>query len=107
MNRPRNEGAIRRCIPHAIAIALAFMCGAASAALTLDDLMKMLAQRGPESARFVEKKYLAVLDNKPVESSGELRYLPPNRIEKRTLKPKPDSLVVDNDQATVERNGQK
>ena len=67
------------------------------------DLMRMLAQRGPESARFVEKKYLAVLDNKPVESSGELRYVPPNRIEKRTLKPKPDSLVVDGDKAIVER----
>ena len=79
----------------------------AATTLTLDDLMRTLAQRGPESARFVEKKYLAVLDNKPVESSGELRYTPPNRIEKKTLKPKPDSLIVDGDQAIVERNGQR
>ena len=79
----------------------------AATTLTLDDLMRKLAQRGPENARFVEKKYLAVLDNKPVESSGELRYAPPNRIEKKTLKPKPDSLIVDGDQAIVERNGQR
>ena len=79
----------------------------AATTLTLDELMRKLAQRGPENARFVEKKYLAVLDNKPVESSGELRYAPPNRIEKKTLKPKPDSLIVDGDQAIVERNGQR
>ena len=79
----------------------------AASSLTLDDLMRTLAQRGPEAARFVEKKYLAVLDNKPVESSGELRYAPPNRIEKKTLKPKPESLIVEGDQAIVERNGQR
>ena len=79
----------------------------AATTMTLDDLMRTLAERGPESARFVEKKYLAVLDNKPVESSGELRYLPPGRIEKKTLKPKAESLIVDGDQAVVERNGRR
>ena len=76
-------------------------------AFTLEELMRTLAQRGPENARFVEKKYLAVLDNKPIESSGELRYVPPNRIEKKTVKPKPESLVVDGEQAVVERGGQR
>ena len=90
----------------ATAGALSFPTHAAST-LTLDDLMHTLAQRGPENARFVEKKYLAVLDNKPIESSGELRYAPPNRIEKKTLKPKPESLIVEGDQAIVERNGQR
>ena len=90
----------------ATAGALSFPTLAAST-LTLDDLMRTLAQRGPENARFVEKKYLAVLDNKPIESSGELRYAPPNRIEKKTLKPKPESLIVEGDQAIVERNGQR
>ena len=90
----------------ATAGALSFPTHAAST-LTLDDLMRTLAQRGPENARFVEKKYLAVLDNKPIESSGELRYAPPNRIEKKTLKPKPESLIVEGDQAIVERNGQR
>jgi hypothetical protein len=47
-----------------------------------------------------------VLD-KPVESSGELRFLPPNRLEKRTLKPKPEMLVLDGDQLQVERRGKK
>ena len=89
-----------------VASTLSFSTSAAPT-LNLDDLMRTLAQRGPESARFVEKKYLAVLDNKPIESSGELRYAPPNRIEKKTLKPKPESLIVDGDQAVVERNGQR
>ena len=88
----------------AFALSLSFP---AQSAFTLEELMQTLAQRGPESATFVEKRYLAILDNKPVESSGELRYVPPNRIERRTLKPRPESLVVDGDHATVERNGQR
>ena len=72
----------------------------------LAQLMQTLSQRGPESARFTEKKFIAILDQ-PVESSGELRYVPPDRLEKRTLKPRPESLVLAGDQLTVERAGQK
>ena len=80
---------------------------ARAAPFTVEQLMQTLAQRGPESARFVEKRYLAILDNKPVESSGELRYVPPDRMEKRTLKPKPETLVLAGNQIVVERGAQK
>ncbi|MEP6701700.1 MAG: LolA-related protein [Betaproteobacteria bacterium] len=70
---------------------------------TVAELMQGLAKRGPESARFAEKKYLAILD-KPIESSGELRFVPPNRLEKRTKLPKPESLVLDRDVLTLERD---
>ena len=69
-------------------------------------LMQSLAQRGAERARFVEKKYIAILDQ-PLESSGELRYVPPNRMEKRTLKPKPESLVLDGDRIEIARSDKK
>ena len=97
---------IARSVAAATSIAFALAAAPASA-FTVDDLMKTLAQRGAESARFVEKKYFAVLDNKPVESSGELRYVPPSRIEKRTTKPRPEALIVDGDIAIVERGKQK
>lgn len=68
-------------------------------------LMQLLAGRGSERARFTEKKIIALLD-KPIESSGELRYIPPDRLEKRTAKPRPELLVLERGVLTVERGGQ-
>ena len=68
----------------------------------MQDLAK---QRGGKVA-FSEKKYIALLD-RPVESSGVLVYQPPARLEKRTLKPNVESLVLDRDVLVVERGKQK
>ena len=68
-------------------------------------LMQSLAQQQGGRVTFVERKYIAILD-RPVESSGELVYLPPARLEKRTLMPKPESLVLDGDVLVVERGRQ-
>lgn len=79
------------------------LCSApALAAWDIGQLMQGLAQNKSGRASFVEKKYIAVLDA-PVESSGELLYTAPDRLEKRTLKPKPESLVIDGGTLTVER----
>jgi outer membrane lipoprotein-sorting protein len=64
--------------------------------------MTQLAAKPSERATFVEKKTIALLD-KPVESSGELRYKAPNLLEKRTLKPKAEMLRIDGDTLTFER----
>lgn len=72
----------------------------------IDQLMRGLAQTQSDRARFVEKKYIAILD-KPVESSGELVYTAPDRLEKRTLKPKPESMIVEAGTLTIERGRQK
>lgn len=86
---------------------LAIPSGAALAAdFDLGQLMQTLAQNRGNRAVFVEKKYLAVLD-KPVESSGELLYVAPGRLEKRTLKPRPESVVLDGGILTVERGKQR
>jgi outer membrane lipoprotein-sorting protein len=42
-----------------------------------------------------------------VESSGELVFTPPDRLEKHTLKPRPERVVVDRERVTLERNGRK
>jgi hypothetical protein len=60
----------------------------------LERLMGALAQRKHGHVTFIERKYIALLD-RPVESSGELLYDAPDRLEKRTLKPKPESLVLE------------
>lgn len=81
---------------------LSLCCTPALAAWDINQLMQGLAQNKSGRASFVEKKYIAVLDA-PVESSGELLYTAPDRLEKRTLKPKPESLVIDGGTLTVER----
>jgi outer membrane lipoprotein-sorting protein len=81
--------------------------GVRAADWSVADLMQALGQQKSGKASFVEKKYLAVLDQ-PLESSGELSFTAPDRLEKRTIKPKPESVVLEGDQLTLERsNGRK
>jgi outer membrane lipoprotein-sorting protein len=72
----------------------------------IDQLMRGLAQTRSGHASFVEKKSIAILD-KPVESSGELFYTAPDRLEKRTLKPRPESMVLEQGTLTIEQKGKK
>lgn len=88
------------------ACALGLSLSAEAASFTLARLMDALARNTHGAATFTEKKYLAMLDE-PVESSGELLFVPPARLEKRTLKPKTETLVLDGDVLTVERRNRK
>ena len=60
----------------------------------LDGLMQRLAQRTHGHVTFVEKKYLSTLA-RPLQSSGELFYDAPDRLEKRSLVPRRESLVLE------------
>jgi hypothetical protein len=85
-----------------VALALAAVCAAAQAApFSVPQLMAMLARNTQGTASFVETRHLAVLDA-PLESSGELVFVAPAHLEKRTLKPKPETLVLDNGTLIVE-----
>jgi len=86
------------------AAALALVCGQAAdaAPLSISQLMASLAQHPQGAATFTEKKFIAILDE-PVVSSGELLFIAPARLEKRTLKPKPESMVLDGDILTLQR----
>ncbi len=78
-----------------------------AASWNVAELMQMLGQQKSGKATFVEKKYIAMLEQ-PLESSGELSFTAPDRLEKRTVKPKPESLVLEGDKLLVERsNGRK
>lgn len=90
----------------ALAGGLAFASAAMAADWTIALLMDLLARNAPGLATFRETKFIALLDQ-PVESSGELRFTPPHRLEKRTLSPGVESLVVDRDSLTMERLGKR
>jgi outer membrane lipoprotein-sorting protein len=84
-------------------LVLASLAGSAHAAFNLDQLMSELAQHKGGRAKFVEKRTLAVLD-RPLIATGEMTYTPPDRLEKRTLTPKPETLLLDKDQVSIERD---
>ena len=67
-------------------------------------LMDALRDHRPERAQFSETRHLALLE-RPLESSGELSFTPPDRLEKRTTSPGTERLVVDRDTLSVERAG--
>jgi len=68
----------------------------------LDEIMHSLAQRRHGEVSFVEQQFLSLL-KRPVESYGELIYDAPNRLEKRTIEPRAETLVVDGETVTVQR----
>lgn len=90
-----------------VALALLLVSAISHAAeWDIDQLMRGLAQIRSEHSSFVEKKFIAMLD-RPVESSGELFYSAPGHLEKRTIKPKPESMILDHGTLVIERGRQK
>ena len=71
------------------------------AAWDLQRLMRELAQVKTANARFLERRHLGIL-TAPLESSGTLVYVAPDRLEKHTLRPRPESLVLERNELTVE-----
>jgi outer membrane lipoprotein carrier protein LolA len=69
-------------------------------------LMRAFAKTTSAEARFTERRTMSIL-NKPLESSGVLRYTAPDRLEKHTLQPADEVLLVERDQITLERAGRK
>ena len=82
-------------------IFLGFSLYLPAAQLRVDELMGALANNTHGAATFTEMKYLSILDE-PVESSGELLFVPPDRLEKHTLKPRIEALVLKGEVLTVE-----
>ena len=88
------------------ALFLAVLALPASAAFDVGQLMDDLARHKGGKAKFVEKKYISLLD-KPVVSTGEMTYTAPDQLEKRTLTPKVETLRLDKDLLSIEREKQK
>ena len=78
--------------------------GKTASAWTIDELMHDLAQVKKSRATFVERKYLSILKT-PLEYSGTLSFDAPGHLEKHTLLPKPESLVLDQNTLVVQNGG--
>jgi len=86
-----------------ILILLAAAC--LGAADDLDAVMGVLAMRRQAHVEFIEQQFIARV-GRPVESSGDMRFEAPDRLEKRTLLPRAQTLLLDGGVLTVERAGQ-
>lgn len=89
-------------------LVLALVCSASAQASDIDmpGLMRLFAANKHIKAEFVERKFLQILDT-PVESSGELVFRAPSRLEKRTRLPKAETLVIDGNSVSIERGSLK
>lgn len=85
-----------------LALLLAAVRVPASASLTLDDLLHSLAARRHGHVAFTEVQHRGLL-TRPLKSSGELLFDAPDRLEKRILAPKPETLVLEHGVLTVTR----
>ena len=76
-------------------LALAAWLPAAGAwAFEVKDLMGLLGQQKNGEARFTEQRYVRGIDG-PLASSGTLSFVPPDKLVRRTLSPRPESMSVE------------
>ena len=73
---------------------------------TLANLMALLAQRRHGVADFTQTQYLSVL-KQPQRSEGVLSFDAPDHLEQRTLKPHPQTAVLDHGVLTLTRGSRQ
>jgi hypothetical protein len=101
-------------VPRFLTVAAAFivLCAAVHSApaqstadWNLATLMAAMRQVRSSAGRFVEMRYLHLL-NQPQRSSGRLLYVAPNYLQKTTTEPTPSRLTITGDRLTIEQQGQ-
>lgn len=72
----------------------------------LPTLMASLQQVRAASASFIERKYMKML-SAPLQSSGKLVYVRPDKLQKDTVAPRPQRLIVEGDRLIIEQEGER
>jgi len=85
-----------------VALALLAPSAPADPDWTLARLLAGFAKTHEAHASFIERKRVAVLD-RPLVSTGELTFVAPDRLEKRTLRPRRELLKVEGNHLSIER----
>ena len=73
-------------------------------AFGVDDLMGLLGRAKHGEARFTEQRFVKGLDG-PLDATGVLHFTPPDRLERRTLTPRAESMRVDGNVMVLSRGG--
>ena len=80
----------------------AFAARPAQAAFGFNELMGTLSQRRSGEAKFVEQRFVSVLDQ-TLTYTGTLSFTAPDKLARHILTPRPESFVVDGNQLTLQR----
>lgn len=73
-------------------------------AFGVDDLMGLLGRAKHGEARFTEQRFVKGLDG-PLDATGVLHFTPPDKLERRTLTPRAESMRVDGNVMVLSRGG--
>ena len=90
----------------AAVLALVLMLCASSPAWAFDlsDLMAQLARQKSGEAGFVEQRFVRGVDG-PLNSAGTLSFSAPDKLARRTVSPRSESMVVEGNTLTLSRSG--
>ncbi|WP_345538673.1 LolA-related protein [Variovorax defluvii] len=85
---------------------LAVLALSASSAWAFDlpELMSLLARQQNGEARFTEQRFVRGLEG-PLDASGTLSFQAPDKLIRRTLSPRPETMTVDGNVLTLSRGG--
>ncbi len=91
-----------------VSAAVSVLClnSASAADIDMKSLMQQFAASKHTKAEFTERKYVRILDS-PVESSGDLTFQAPDRLEKRTKLPRAETMLIEGNKVSIERGSFK
>jgi outer membrane lipoprotein-sorting protein len=91
-----------------VSVFISMLCISSAQAADIDmkSLMQQFAASKNTKAEFTERKYVRILDA-PVESSGDLTFHAPDRLEKRTKLPRPETMLIEGNKVSIERGSFK
>lgn len=85
-------------------LALSAFFASSAWAFDLSELMGLLAQQKSGEARFTEQRFVRGLEG-PLDASGVLSFTAPDRLTRRTLSPRPETMSVEGNTLTLSRGG--
>ncbi len=85
-----------------LVLAVAFCAAPAWAAFDLPELMGLLSRQKSGEARFTEQRFVHGLEG-PLDASGTLSFEAPDKLVRRTLSPRIETMAVDGNTLTLSR----
>jgi outer membrane lipoprotein-sorting protein len=98
---------MRRAAEAILLCAISTLTPSFAAGWDVEALMTLLHANPPARAHFVETKEISTLLDRPLESSGEITFTPPDRLEKHVTRPGDERVIADRERVVIERNGQR
>ncbi|MET0541030.1 MAG: LolA-related protein [Variovorax sp.] len=90
--------------PMRMLLTLLLLAAAPAWAFDLGELMGLLARQRQGEATFTEQRFVHGLEG-PLYASGTLSFTAPDKLTRRTLSPRAESMVVDGNNLTLTRSG--